>query len=677
MSLPQRQCLILQGEYDWLIEQAHTVYLQADEKQRCWLSDDVERAQYAITSKQALQQLGRDNQLIIFDAQSTFSADAFGSLIGTLQAGGYLILLLPANPPPSLWLGRFLQLAQVSSAVQFIEQGQQQTGAVFFPSSQTPNLITPTDEQLKAIDAVLHVVTGHRRRPLVIHADRGRGKSALLGMAAAELLKQGKKHILVTAPSIRNCETVFEHAIAALDGAERSQHAIQWQQASIQFIAADALLSEQPKADLLIVDEAAAIPAQMLEQMLKAYSRLVFATTLHGYEGTGRGFAVRFKTTLDRLTPNWRSLSLNQPVRWAADDKLEQFSFDALLLNAEPCSDDALSGVTAESVQFALLSRETLVNDENELREMFGLMVLAHYRTRPSDLQMLLDHKDVSVAVLRYQGHVIASAWLVDEAPIDEQLAKQIFDGQRRLKGQLLPQSLLSHAGLSTAGRYHYQRVIRIAVHPALQRQGLGQLLLDKIWQQAQGRYDLLGTSFAMEVAVNQFWLNSGYMALRLGQQRDEVTGSVAAMMLRPVSESGAKLLRAGLQQFSDTWPFLLLTQLKQLPADLVLSLAPALKRPQKSADEALRQVESFACQQRSLESSQHALWEWLTQTFSGESFRKLTETQQQLLVMLIMQQRELSEVCSLLDLSGRAEAIKLLRQAVSECLSASSVETR
>jgi tRNA(Met) cytidine acetyltransferase len=210
-----------------------------------------------------------------------------------------------------------------------------------------------------------------------------------------------------------------------------------------------------------------------------------------------------------------------------------------------------------------------------------------------------------------------------------------------------------------------------------LQRQGLGQLLLDKIWQQAQGRYDLLGTSFAMEVAVNQFWLNSGYMPLRLGQQRDEVTGSVAAMMLRPVSESGAKLLRAGLQQFSDTWPFLLLTQLKQLPADLVLSLAPALKRPQKSADEALRQVESFACQQRSLESSQHALWEWLTQTFSGESFRKLTETQQQLLVMLIMQQRELSEVCSLLDLSGRAEAIKLLRQAVSECLSASSVETR
>jgi tRNA(Met) cytidine acetyltransferase len=193
MSLPQRQCLILQGEHDWLIEQAQHVYQQANETQRCWLSDDTDRLEFALSSKQALQQLGRDNQLIIFDAQSTFSADAFGSLIGTLQAGGYLLLLLPVKPLSTLWLERFLQLAHSSSAVQFIEQGQQQTVEATFPSPKISKPIKATDEQLEAIEAVFHVVKGHRRRPLVIHADRGRGKSALLGMAAAELLKQGKK----------------------------------------------------------------------------------------------------------------------------------------------------------------------------------------------------------------------------------------------------------------------------------------------------------------------------------------------------------------------------------------------------------------------------------------------------------------------------------------------------
>jgi len=676
MSLPQRQCLILQGEHDWLIEQALSVFHKVDSPRRCWLSDAADRPEYALSCKQALQQLGRDNQLIIFDAQTRFSADAFGSLIGTLQAGGCLILLLPNTLSSTRWLRRFLLLASDSPAVKILTQGEKLD--IRFPDYQPPAVMTATAEQKEAIQAVLHVVTGHRRRPLVIHADRGRGKSALLGMAAAELLRQGKRDILVTAPGIRNCETLFQHAVATLDGAVQTHYAIEWQQAKIRFIAADALLAELPKADLLIVDEAAAIPAPMLEQMLHAYSRMVFATTLHGYEGTGRGFAVRFKATLDRLTPDWRSMTLTEPVRWAADDQLETFSFDALLLNAEPCPDEALVSVTPDDVQFELLSREKLAADEHELREMFGLMVLAHYRTRPADLQMLLDHDDVSVAVLRYQDHVVASAWLVDEASIDDELASQIFDGQRRLKGQLLPQSLLSHAGLAGAGRYRYQRIIRIAVHPALQGRGLGQLLLDKVWQQAQGHYDLLGTCFAMEPAVNRFWLKSGYKPLRLGQQRDEVTGSVAVMMFRPVSEAGKQMLQTGQQQFAEAWPFLLLTQLKKLPADLIVSLALAMAKAETVMTEAcLRQVTGFAYQQRSLESSQHALWQWLCINLSGECIHQLTETQQQLLVMLVLQQWEISEVCASLGLNGRAEALKLLRQAVSDCLAVSSVETR
>ncbi|MFP3345534.1 tRNA(Met) cytidine acetyltransferase, partial [Halomonas sp. SIMBA_159] len=80
------------------------------------------------------------------------------------------------------------------------------------------------------------------------------------------------------------------------------------------------------------VDEAAAIPAPMLQKMLSSYSRVVFASTIHGYEGTGRGFAIKFTSVLDAMTPQWRACSMTSPIRWAAGDPLERWLFETLLL---------------------------------------------------------------------------------------------------------------------------------------------------------------------------------------------------------------------------------------------------------------------------------------------------------------------------------------------------------
>lgn len=673
MQLPQRHCLILQGDSDWLNKQASQVYRQANKNLRCWLSDSPQRPAEAINSKQALQQLGGNNQLIIFDGQEKFSADAFGALIGTLKAGGWMLLLLPSDLPDSPWLKRFLKTVERYPAVQRIQQGETLPELVF-ASPVSPDTASPTQEQMQAIESVLHVVSGHRRRPLVIVSDRGRGKTALLGMAAAELLKLGKKRILVTAPAIGNIQPLLEHAAMVLPKAERQQNRLLWQQGEIQFIAPDALIAAKPSGDLLIVDEAAAIPAQMLKTLVHAYSRLVFSTTEHGYEGTGRGFAVRFKQTLDRLTPDWHSITLTQPIRWAADDALEQFSFDALLLDAEPVDEAEISSEALTAASFAVLDKNQLVADESLLRQVYGLMVLAHYRTRPSDLQMLLDRDDISVVVMQAQGQVIASAWLVSEEPLTQDLAKQVFDGRRRLKGQLLPQTLLAHSGVLEAGACRYQRIMRIAVHPTLQGQGLGSRLLEQIYMHFSGHCDVIGTSFALDYNLLPFWLNNDYLPVRVGQQADEVSGQRAGVLLKAVSKIGASVVTQAQQTWQRAWPFLLLQAQRDLDYRLVMALSWKLPIDNVvfEADE-LCAIKSFAWQQRAFESTEPLLWKWLQPKLLSGQLAGLTPTQQALLVKKIIQGQSFSQVSEALQFKGRKAIIEQLRQAVADVLKSRS----
>lgn len=665
MQLPQRHCLILQGDSDWLNQQAVQIYQQVDKDFRCWLSDSPHRPIDAISSKQALQQLGGNNQLIIFDGQKNFSTDAFGALIGTLMAGGWMLVLLSSELPDSPWLQRFLKTAEHHPAVQFVSQGEALPELnLSYPAP--PATMIPTQEQKQAIDAVLHVVSGHRRRPLVIASDRGRGKTALLGMAAARLLKQGKTRILVTAPSVGNIQTLLEHAATALPGAERHQHSLLWHQREIQFIAPDALIHTRPSGDLLMVDEAAAIPAQMLEAMLQHHSRMVFATTEHGYEGTGRGFALRFRQTLDRIAPEWRSMTLTQPVRWATDDDLERFSFDGLLLDAEPVIEAELSPGMSATASFAVLDKTKLAADESLLRQVFGLMVLAHYRTRPSDLQMLLDQDDISVLVMQAQGQILASAWVVSEEPLSADLAQQVFDGQRRLKGRLLPQTLLAHSGVLAAGTCRYQRIIRIAVHPALQEQGLGSRLLNRIYTHFSGDCDVIGTSFALDRDVLPFWLNNGYLPVRVGQQADEVSGQRAGVLLRAVSQAGETLVTQAQKTLQQAWPFLLLRAQRDLDYALVILLSRTLPSHETGleADE-LFAVESFASQQRAFESTEPLLWAWLQPRLLTGELGRLSPQHQALLVKKIMQGQAFDQVAEALKLAGRKAVIKQLRQAV------------
>ncbi|RTE66379.1 tRNA(Met) cytidine acetyltransferase [Amphritea opalescens] len=584
-----------------------------------------------ISAKQAHQLLGQECQGIIYDAWSGFNPNGFGQVVGTLVAGGVFILVTPAidgcvdgcidrwqdydDPeyqhiavPPftAADVGRrFIRhlqntIAADSDLLHFWE-GEQ--GLVSQPSltsadvgriaqrhprqnrSPLPAPFKTQDQQ----DTVQHCadILNHARAVTVITADRGRGKSAALGILAARLMQQHQAtgvsaedkpslDLLITAPSRGAIQAVVMllQALLPIDQLAYERDCWRYAGSRLRFILPDQLLQQRPAADLLLVDEAAAIPAPLLLSLLD-YPRVIFASTLHGYEGTGQGFAVRFMPYLDRRVPQRQLLQMHQPVRWADGDPLERFSYQALLLDAEP-ADLVGYGAEPQDLRCQKLDRDALVADTRRLKQLFGLLMLAHYRTTPGDLRILLDSPNVEIwgASIEYQGETqwVAAVLLAYEGPIDTALAEAIMQGTRRPKGQLIPQTLLAHCQIAMAARCRGLRVMRIAVHPQLQRHGIGSALLQAVEDGSQG-LDWLGTSFGATSGLCRFWQQFGLQLQRLGHGRDKVSGTYAAVMLRGISPAGVELQRQGAAKAAEQLRQLSTSQRALIGTDLLALL--------------------------------------------------------------------------------------------------------
>lgn len=698
----QRRALIFAGEPDWCRQMAVQAVASLAELMTgprvVWVSDIELPGTAVITSRAAKTLLGQERDIVVFDAFAGFDPDAFGAVSGTICGGGLLLLLCPplaawkdysdpASERIAVWpytideiKGRFLQrLAQIvceEGSVSIVEQG------ISLPVTRPIEKVVETNDfsdelyrtidQKEAVAAIEHVVRGHRRRPVVLVSDRGRGKSAAMGIAAARLIQKAKAmRIVVTAPRLSAVEPLFVQAQRLLQEAKYTEGCLQLDDAQIQYIAPDVLcLSPQP-ADLLLVDEAAAIPESMLQQLVQHYSRIAFATTVHGYEGTGRGFAVRFVQTLNTLTPQWRELRLQTPIRWADDDPLERLVFQALLLDASVVDDDAVMDASIDNVVIERLDRDALTHDEGLLSQLFGLLVVAHYRTSPNDLRNLLDGPGLSVYVMRFEGHVVATALVSAEGGFDAAITEEIFNAVRRPRGHLISQSLVTHMGLKEAASLRCARVMRIAVHPAVQRRGLGRRLLQFIRADAinQG-FHLLGASFGATTELLAFWRNENLLPVRVGFRRGHASGEYSVMVLAPLQEAGEEVCRAARKRLLADLPHWLSDPLRELNTDVAAALFMESDDDKVVALEAAdeQMLQSFAAGARSYEDVMAPVWRLLIMILKDPDYQ-LSNHDCSLLITKVVQKRSWTEVARLCGLAGRAEVIAELRQAVRKLL--------
>jgi tRNA(Met) cytidine acetyltransferase len=317
-----------------------------------------------------------------------------------------------------------------------------------------------------------------------------------------------------------------------------------------------------------VVDEAAALPVRLLERYLVA-DAVAFATTVHGYEGAGRGFTVRFRDTLTELDRPVSDVRLETPIRYAPGDPVEVWSFRALALDAGPAPDRAVADATPAEAAYEAITPAELLDEEALLREVFGLLVLAHYRTEPNDLARLLDAPNVSVRALLADGHVVSVALLAREGGLDATLRSAMYEGER-VRGNMLPDVLTSQLRDETAGEPVGQRVMRIATHPAVRSRWLGSHLLEAIRAEFEADVDWLGVGYGATPALVDFWRDNGYRSVHLSTSRNDASGEHSAIMLDPCSADGEALLEGHSEWFRRRLPGMLADPLSDLDADVV-----------------------------------------------------------------------------------------------------------
>ena len=521
-----RRLLVLSGEEGWCFD--HALKLRdALPGDWLWISPQPDAENHC--SPSALQTLlGREFRHAVFDARHGFDAAAFAALSGTLKAGSWLVLLLPvweewenqpdadslrwSDCPDPIATPHFVQhlkrvLTADNDAILW-RQNQPFSLAHFTPRTDWhPATGAPQPEQQQLLQQLLTMPPG----VAAVTAARGRGKSALAG----QLISRIAGSAIVTAPAKAATDVLAQFA------GEK-----------FRFIAPDALLASDEQADWLVVDEAAAIPAPLLHQLVSRFPRTLLTTTVQGYEGTGRGFLLKFCARF----PHLHRFELQQPIRWAQGCPLEKMVSEALVFDDENFTHTPQGNIVISAFEQTLWR----IEPETPLK-VYQLLSGAHYRTSPLDLRRMMDAPGQYFLQAAGENEIAGALWLVDEGGLSQELSQAVWAGFRRPRGNLVAQSLAAHGSNPLAATLRGRRVSRIAVHPARQREGTGRQLIAGALQYTHD-LDYLSVSFGYTGELWRFWQRCGFVLVRMGNHREASSGCYTAMALLPMSDAGKQL---------------------------------------------------------------------------------------------------------------------------------------
>ncbi|WP_237385115.1 tRNA(Met) cytidine acetyltransferase TmcA [Xenorhabdus sp. Sc-CR9] len=528
----------------------------------------------AIEPTKAVSLLGREFLHGIFDATHGLNAEALAILAGTLKAGSWLVMRIPTwlqwTEQPDEDSSRWNESGGIIPTPYFIRHIQQQILAfpnvllwrqeIPFRAQPLPQAQLwqmPDGNPTVSQQAILDELSQVSRGVWVITAPRGRGKSALAGM----LVRHWHGQCWLCAPAKITTEVILRYS-----GFSEQESPEQ----ETPFWSVDNLLKycrlkkngqeNKNNVDWLLIDEAAAIPTPQLSELIQYFPRVLLTSTVQGYEGTGRGFLLKLCAEL----PECQIRELKTPMRWAENDPLETWLDSVLLFDDKKLFDNKLRFDEQseyfnfeKALNFYPIKQPMWSEQPALLRQFYGLLTSAHYRTSPLDLRRLLDGNGMTFLAAMScfpedKQQLIGALWMVDEGGLSPSLAHEIWAGRRRPRGNLVAQSLAAHGGFPLAATLKSQRVSRIAVQAQYRRRGIAQHLITQQCQEAnKHRLDFLSVSFGYTDELLALWQKCGFQLVRMGTHREASSGCYSAMAILPLSEQGHRLAQSAQQQLS------------------------------------------------------------------------------------------------------------------------------
>jgi N-acetyltransferase 10 len=453
--------------------------------------------------------------------------------------------------------GKFVVEKQVEDSEQGVSKTKQEledikeTVAEKEPVGSLVKLARTVDQAKALLTFVDAIAEKTLASTVTLTAGRGRGKSAALGVAIAAAVAHGYSNIFITSPSPENLKTLFEFVFKGFDALGYLDHTdytiIQstnpdfnkaivrvnlhrQHRQTIQYIQPqDAYTLGQ--AELLVIDEAAAIPLPLVKKLLGPY--LVFmASTINGYEGTGRSLSLKLiqqlreqsrsatsagaegkvtsrgdgtnadKELLSRSARTLREITLSEPIRYAQGDGVEKWLNKLLCLDATLPRSSNIGGTPHPSqCQLLQVNRDTLFSfhpvSEKFLQNMMALYVASHYKNTPNDLQLMSDAPAhqlfVLVPPIQEDANRLPEILCVLQITLEGQISREsvlnsLSRGQRA-GGDLIPWLVSQQfqdsdfAGLSGA------RVVRIATNPDYSNMGYGSRALQLLTEFFEGKH--------------------------------------------------------------------------------------------------------------------------------------------------------------------------------------------
>ncbi|XP_072747429.1 RNA cytidine acetyltransferase [Anoplolepis gracilipes] len=408
-----------------------------------------------------------------------------------------------------------------------------------------------TVDQAKAVLKFIECISEKTLRSTVsLTAARGRGKSAALGLAIAGAVTFGYSNIYISSPSPENLNTLFEFVFKGFDALGYQEHldyglvqstnpefnkatvrvnVFRDHRQTIQYIhPTDTHKLNQ--AELLVIDEAAAIPLPYVKAMLGPY--LIFlASTINGYEGTGRSLSLKLLQQLRTQTAGSNShgknekeqqekiligrqlheLTLDESIRYKPGDSVEQWLCDLLCLNSTIHA-PILSGCPPPDMcQLYYINRDTLFSyhkaSELFLQRLVSLYVASHYKNTPNDLQMMSDapahHLFCLLGPVDSNRKTLPEILVVLQVCLEGEVSKtSIKEGLtrgRRAAGDLIPWTIAQQYQDEDFPVLAGARIVRIATHPDYHGMGYGSRALQLLKQYYEMKIPNINENVAQE----------------------------------------------------------------------------------------------------------------------------------------------------------------------------------